>query len=258
MRMEVIEVSKVIRKHTVLDRVSCSMHSGKIYGIQGINGSGKTMLMRVLIGLIHPSSGKVLIDGKELGKELEFPKSIGFLLENPTFLDRYSGYQNLKMLASVKKIISDEEINKVLCLVGLDEEAAKKKYRKYSLGMKQRLGIAAALMEKPDIVILDEPTNALDTSGVELVKEIVRGEKKRGALVIISCHDLAVLEENECAKGTGSWIRQMDTEGQYELIRELLEPEFGPMYVTPPDIDQSVQQLSFTISEGIHRAVFEL
>ena len=189
MRMEVIEVSKVIRKHTVLDRVSCSMHSGKIYGIQGINGSGKTMLMRVLIGLIHPSSGKVLIDGKELGKELEFPKSIGFLLENPTFLDRYSGYQNLKMLASVKKIISDEEINKVLCLVGLDEEAAKKKYRKYSLGMKQRLGIAAALM------ILDEPTNALDTSGVELVKEIVRGEKKRGALVIISCHDLAVLEE---------------------------------------------------------------
>ena len=195
MRMEVIEVSKVIRKHTVLDRVSCSMHSGKIYGIQGINGSGKTMLMRVLIGLIHPSSGKVLIDGKELGKELEFPKSIGFLLENPTFLDRYSGYQNLKMLASVKKIISDEGINKVLCLVGLDEEAAKKKYRKYSLGMKQRLGIAAALMEKPDIVILDEPTNALDTSGVELVKEIVRGEKKRGALVIISCHDLAVLEE---------------------------------------------------------------
>ena len=195
MRMEVIEVSKVIRKHTVLDQVSCSMHSGKIYGIQGINGSGKTMLMRVLIGLIHPSSGKVLIDGKELGKELEFPKSIGFLLENPTFLDRYSGYQNLKMLASVKKIISDEEINKVLCLVGLDEEAAKKKYRKYSLGMKQRLGIAAALMEKPDIVILDEPTNALDTSGVELVKEIVRREKKRGALVIISCHDLAVLEE---------------------------------------------------------------
>ena len=195
MRMEVIEGSKVIRKHPVLARVSCSMHSGKIYGIQGINGSGKTMLMRVLIGLIHPSSGKVLIDGKELGKELEFPKSIGFLLENPTFLDRYSGYQNLKMLASVKKIISDEEINKVLCLVGLDEEAAKKKYRKYSLGMKQRLGIAAALMEKPDIVILDEPTNALDTSGVELVKEIVRGEKKRGALVIISCHDLAVLEE---------------------------------------------------------------
>lgn len=191
MRMEVIEVSKVIRKHTVLDRVSCSMRSGKIYGIQGINGSGKTMLMRVLIGLIHPSSGKVLIDGKEL----EFPKSIGFLLENPTFLDRYSGYQNLKMLASVKKIISDEEINKVLCLVGLDEEAAKKKYRKYSLGMKQRLGIAAAIMEKPDIVILDEPTNALDTSGVELVKEIVRGEKKRGALVIISCHDLAILEE---------------------------------------------------------------
>ena len=189
MRMEVIEVSKVIRKHTVLDRVSCSMHSGKIYGIQGINGSGKTMLMRVLIGLIHPSSGKVLIDGKELGKELEFPKSIGFLLENPTFLDRYSGYQNLKMLASVKKIISDEEINKVLCLVGLDEEAAKKKYRKYSLGMKQRLGIAAALMEKPDIVILDEPINALDEAGAGLIKGILDELKANGSLIIIACHD---------------------------------------------------------------------
>ena len=194
MRMEVIEVSKVIRKHTVLDRVSCSMHSGKIYGIQGINGSGKTMLMRVLIGLIHPSSGKVLIDGKELGKELEFPKSIGFLLENPTFLDRYSGYQNLKMLASVKKIISDEEINKVLCLVGLDEEAAKKKYRKYSLGMKQRLGIAIALLNSPKLLILDEPTNGLDPIGIQELRSLIRSFPSKGITVILSSHILSEVQ----------------------------------------------------------------
>lgn len=194
-RIEVIELSKKIHGSIVLQKISCTLNSGKIYGIQGINGSGKTMLMRSIIGLIRPSSGKIFIDGKELGKELEFPQSIGFLLENPTFLDRYTGYQNLEMLASIKHQISSNEIKEVLSRVGLDEEASKKKYRKYSLGMKQRLGIAASIMEKPDIVILDEPTNALDTAGVDMVKEIIRAERKRGALVIISCHDLSILEE---------------------------------------------------------------
>ena len=153
------------------------------------------MLMRTIIGLIHPTTGRILIDGREIGKELEFPESIGFLLENPAFLDRYSGYQNLEMLASIKEKISSEEIKKALMRVGLDEEAAKKKYRKYSLGMKQRLGIAAAIMENPELLILDEPTNALDTEGVNLVKDIIRKEKNRGALVVLSCHDFKVLEE---------------------------------------------------------------
>lgn len=195
MKIEIIEVSKVIHKNKVLDQINYTMQSGKIYGIQGINGSGKTMLMRTIIGLIHPTTGRILIDGREIGKELEFPESIGFLLENPAFLDRYSGYQNLEMLASIKDKISSEEIKKVLMRVGLDEEAAKKKYRKYSLGMKQRLGIAAAIMEKPELLILDEPTNALDTEGVNLVKDIIRQEKNRGALVVLSCHDFEVLEE---------------------------------------------------------------
>lgn len=192
--IEVKDLSKVIHKNIVLDNITCSMHSGKVYGLQGINGSGKTMLMRAIIGLIRASSGQILINGKELGKEIEFPESIGFLLENPTFLDRYSGVQNLMMLASVKKEISSVEIEKALRVVGLDEEAANKKYRKYSLGMKQRLGIAAAIMEQPDIIVLDEPTNALDSSGIEMVKKIIEEEKRRGALVIISCHDLTVLE----------------------------------------------------------------
>ena len=129
-----------------------------------------------------------------MGKEIDFPKSIGFLLENPAFLGRYSGVENLKMLASINNRISLEKIKESLSIVGLDPED-KKKYKKYSLGMKQRLGIAAAIMENPDIIILDEPTNALDENGINLVKKILLQQKKRGALIIISCHDLGVLQE---------------------------------------------------------------
>lgn len=192
--IEIKELTKVIRGNRVLDGISGTMQSGMIYGIQGINGSGKTMLMRMILGLIHPTSGAVKINEKELGIELEFADSIGFLLENPTFLDRYSGYENLKMLASIRNLIGEEEIHAILRKVGLDAKAEKKKYRKYSLGMKQRLGIAAAVMEEPDIVILDEPTNALDSDGITMVQELILEEKKRGALVIISCHDLTILE----------------------------------------------------------------
>lgn len=192
--IEIKEVTKMIHGNVVLDGISGIMQSGVIYGIQGINGSGKTMLMRILLGFIYPTNGVVKINGKQLGKELEFADSLGFLLENPTFLERYSGYENLKMLASIRNLIGEEEIYSILQKVGLDEEAGKKKYRKYSLGMKQRLGIAAAIMEKPDIVILDEPTNALDSNGVDMVKKLILEEKKRGALVVISCHDMTILE----------------------------------------------------------------
>ncbi len=193
-KIEIENVSKTIHKNEVLHDISFTMQSGKIYGLQGINGSGKTMLMRTIIGLIHPTEGSVKINGRTLGTELEFPESIGFLLENPAFLDRYSGYSNLKLLAGIQNHISDADIWETLRLVGLGEEASKKKYRKYSLGMKQRLGIAAAVMERPDIVILDEPTNSLDAAGVELVKGILQKQKERGALCIISCHDLSILE----------------------------------------------------------------
>lgn len=192
--IEIKEVTKMIHGNVVLDGISGIMQSGVIYGIQGINGSGKTMLMRILLGFIYPTNGVVKINGEQLGKELEFADSLGFLLENPTFLERYSGYENLKMLASIRNLIGEEEIYSILQKVGLDEEAGKKKYRKYSLGMKQRLGIAAAIMEKPDIVILDEPTNALDSDGVDMVKKLILEEKKRGALVVISCHDMTILE----------------------------------------------------------------
>ena len=196
--IEVKNLCKTINKNMVLDNINLHMVSGQVYGFQGINGSGKTMLMRALIGLIHPTSGTILIDQKELGQDMDFPKSIGFLLENPTFLDMYSGPDNLRLLAGVDNNISADMINKeidsLIEEVGL-KSARNKKYKKYSLGMKQRLGIAAAVLGNPDIVVLDEPTNALDDDGKDMVKRIVKMQKERGALVIISCHEMQTLEE---------------------------------------------------------------
>lgn len=192
--IQIVNVTKTIKQNTVLKDINLSIESGKVIGFKGINGSGKTMLMRIISGLIRPTDGKVLIDGKELHKDISFPESIGIFLEAPSFLDAYSGIENLEIIASIKKIADRRRISHILEKVGLGD-AGKKKYRKYSLGMKQRLAIAAAIMEEPDIVILDEPTNSLDDDGVEIVKSIVREQKQRGALVIISCHDEEILKE---------------------------------------------------------------
>lgn len=188
------EVSKSIYGVPIINSVSMTLVSGNVYGFQGINGSGKTMLMRLICGLIYPTKGEIVIDGKRLGKEITFPQSVGFLLENPAFLDSYTGFENLEMLASIKDIITREEIHDAITSVGLDP-LDKRKYKKFSLGMKQRLGIAAAIMEKPDILILDEPTNSLDSSGVSLVKTILAKERERGAIIILACHDLPVLQD---------------------------------------------------------------
>lgn len=192
--IELEDVVKDIKGKRIIDHVSLHLESGKIVGLKGVNGSGKTMLMRLICGLITVTSGRITIDGKQLGKDITFPESIGILIENPAFLDSYSGFDNLKMLASIQGHIGEKEIREVLTQVGLDP-MDKKKYRKYSLGMKQRLGIAAAVMEEPDIIILDEPTNALDSDGVAMLKEILHQHRERGALLLISCHDLATLQE---------------------------------------------------------------
>lgn len=186
-------VTKVIGHNTVIDHINCTMQTGSITGLKGINGSGKTMMMRLIAGLIYPTEGRVIVEGKVVGKEIGFPPSLGLMLENPAFLDAYSGYENLKLLAGINHKISDSGIRKALSRVDLLENKDKK-YRKYSLGMKQRLGIAAAIMEDPALLLLDEPTNSLDESGVELVKQIVREERDRGATVVLSCHDAAILE----------------------------------------------------------------
>ena len=193
MNIKISHVSKIIKNNPVIKDISMELQSGAVYGFKGINGSGKTLWIRLISGLIPPSQREISMNGKILGKDISFPNSIGVFLENPAFLDAYSGFNNLKLLASIKSVASDDDIRNTLLRVGLDPDS-NKKYKKYSLGMKQRLGIAAAIMEKPEIVILDEPTNSLDEDGVDLVKHIVRNEKERGALVIVSCHDEEILK----------------------------------------------------------------
>ena len=188
------DVSKNIKDRIVLDHINFTFEDGKVYGLKGINGSGKTMLMRLIAGLIFPSDGKIFVSEKELGRDISFPESIGLLLENPVFLDRYTGLENLKLLAELSGSVDVEKLKQILIKVGLDPDD-KRKYRKYSLGMKQRLGIAAAIMDEPSILLLDEPINALDEDGVELFTKIMNEEKERGTLVILSCHEEMRLRE---------------------------------------------------------------
>lgn len=194
MNIKVEHISKTIRGVKVLDDISLEFNSGEITGLKGINGSGKTMLMRTICGLIRPTSGKVTIDGKVLKKDMDFPESIGILIDSPTFLENYSAFDNLKYLASIKNKVSDAEIKELLDEVNLTE-AMHKKFKFYSLGMKQRLGIAGAVLGHPDVILIDEPTNALDAKGIEIVKKILRQEKERGALIILTCHDYSILKE---------------------------------------------------------------
>lgn len=192
--LKISNYTKIIKKKNILNNVSLDLEGGKIYGLKGINGSGKTMLLRAVCGLIFPTSGSVEINGEILGKDISFPRSIGALIEAPAFLPDFSGFDNLKMLASMKNKISDEVIRDTISAVGLDP-AEKKSFRKYSLGMKQKLGIAAAIMESPELIILDEPFNALDEKSVGIVKELILKEKERGALIILACHDSSALFE---------------------------------------------------------------
>ncbi len=194
MKIQVKDINKRFRRHEVLSHVSLNMESGKVYGFCGYNGSGKTMLMRAICGLLNLDSGSIIIDGKEMKKDFDFPESMGFLIENPAFLDEYSGFKNLHFITGIRNKVGDERIREILLKVGLNPDD-KRKYKKYSLGMKQRLGIAAAIIEEPKLLVLDEPTNALDTEGVRMVKSIIKEEKEKGTLVILACHDKLFLDE---------------------------------------------------------------
>ena len=177
----------------ILDEINYEFHPGVIYGIHGRNGSGKTMLLRAIAGLIRPTRGEIKIGEKILHQDMDFPESIGVLIETPNFWKNYTGVKVLKTLASIKNVIGQREIEEILQKVGLDPKDSRT-VRKYSLGMKQRLGIAQALMEQPDILLLDEPTNAIDKMGVQVGEELFRKEANRGAVVIIASHNLQDLE----------------------------------------------------------------
>lgn len=186
-------VSKEIKGAVILDEINYEFHPGVIYGIHGRNGSGKTMLLRAIAGLIRPTRGEIKIGEKILHQDMDFPESIGVLIETPNFWKNYTGVKVLKTLASIKNVIGQREIEDILQNVGLDPKDSRT-VRKYSLGMKQRLGIAQALMEQPDILLLDEPTNAIDKMGVQVVEDLFRKEANRGAVVIIASHNLQDLE----------------------------------------------------------------
>lgn len=191
--LKVEHLTKVMKQQVILKDINLELNKGFIYGFRGKNGSGKTMLFRALCGLILPTEGTITVGGIQLGKDASFPPSVGVLIEYPGFLNSYTGFQNLKMLASLNNFIDDNRIKEAIRLVGLDPED-KRKYRKYSLGMKQRLGIAQAIMEEPDLIILDEPTNALDSEGIEELKKLLLELKNKNKCILIASHDKEELE----------------------------------------------------------------
>lgn len=180
--------NKLIKKKEILTDINLTFESGKIYGLHGHNGSGKTMLLRAICGLILPTSGSVTVDGKTVGKDIEFPDSVGVIIENMSLIPEYTGFKNLQLLAGIKKKIGDSEIRDTLISVGLDPDD-KRKVKEYSLGMKQKLNFAQAIMEKPELLLLDEPTNAMDVQTVEKVRSILAEMKEKGTLIIIASHN---------------------------------------------------------------------
>lgn len=193
--IEVQNVVKRFRDQVVLKNVSISFEKGKIHGIVGRNGSGKTVLFKCICGLMHPEEGVILVNGKRVGRDVDMPENIGAIIEAPGFLPNYSGYKNLRFLANIRRKIGKEEILNVLKTVGLDPES-RKHVGKYSLGMRQRLGIAQAIMEDPEILILDEPMNGLDNAGVQDIRALLLELKAQGKTILLASHnheDIAAL-----------------------------------------------------------------
>lgn len=183
--LTMMEVSKKIKRKQILCDVSFHAASGEIVGFKGENGSGKTMLFRVTAGLIFPDKGRVLYDGKQLWKDAD--PVIGLMIENSSLFPDLTGYENLASLASIRKVIGAEEIKKAITKVGLDPEDGRL-FKEYSLGMKQRLMMAQVIMENPEILILDEPTNGLDPDGKKLFLDLICEEASQGKIVLLSTH----------------------------------------------------------------------
>lgn len=205
-------ISKEIKGKMILDNVSYAFESGMIYGLHGRNGSGKTMLLRAIAGLIIANSGEIIVDGKIIGKDIEFPESMGIIIENMSLLPEYTAFENLKMLAKIKKVATDEDIVNALKAVGLDPYD-KKKIKAFSLGMKQKLNIAQAIFEDPEILLLDEPTNALDNETIKDIRELLITMKEQGKTIIIASHnneDLSTLTDEIIEIVNGS-IKKEDT-----------------------------------------------
>ncbi len=198
-------VVKQFGEEQVLKNVSHAFEKGKVHGIVGNNGSGKTVMFKCICGFMQPTSGRVLVRGKEIGKDVDFPENIGIIIESPGFLAFKTGFRNLQILASLNERIGREEIIRTIERVGLDP-AMKKPVGKYSLGMRQRLGIAQAIMEDPDLLILDEPFNGLDKHGVADIRKIILELKEQGKTILLASHngeDIRLLCDTVCEMDAG-------------------------------------------------------
>ena len=209
--IKVENVSLKIKKDMILRNINVEFDDGKIHGIIGRNGSGKTMLMKCICGFIKPTEGEITVAGKKIGVDCDFPESVGVIIETPEFIPYYTGFKNLKLLADIRHKIGDEDIRKSIELVGLDPNL-KKSVKKYSLGMRQRLGLAQAIMENPDLLILDEPMNGLDKDGVGEMRKYLLDLKAQGKTILIASHsaeDIDVLCDSvvEMDKGRMERVR---------------------------------------------------
>ncbi len=187
-------VTKRFGEETVLKNVTHDFEEGKIHGIVGNNGSGKTVMMKCICGFLLPTKGRVMVNYKQVGKDMDFPEDMGIIIETPGFLPNVSGMKNLQILASLKQKIDKEAIRDTIRKVGLDPDM-KKPVGKYSLGMRQRLGIAQAIMENPSLLILDEPLSGLDKVGVAEMRSLIKGLREQGKTIILASHNQADIDE---------------------------------------------------------------
>ena len=212
--MDVIQIEKLnltLGKTDILKDITVSFEEGKIHGLIGRNGSGKTMLLKCICGFIKATSGEIIVDEQRIGKDVDFPKDMGIIIETPGFIPYYSGYKNIKLLAGLKGKITKEQIKDTMVQVGLDPNL-KRHVRKYSLGMRQRLGLAQAIMENPKLLVLDEPFNGLDKDGVKEMREYLLSYKKQGKTILICSHsseDISILCDtvHEMDKGKISKVK---------------------------------------------------
>lgn len=203
-------VSLTIGAAHILRDVSIQFEEGLIHGIVGRNGSGKTMLMKCICGFIRPTTGRIFVDGRQVGRDVDFPPDLGLLIETPGFVPYYSGLKNLALLAAINRRVSKEQLNACMEQLGLGD-AKDKRVSKYSMGMRQRLGIAQAIMEDPKLLILDEPLNGLDEQGVQDIRALLLDLKRQGKTILLSSHngeDIDLLCDSVCRMAGGVLTRQ--------------------------------------------------